>query len=223
MTVRILTPVPGVIHLVFPTMKALTTSMFRMEEFYESPHAAIQGQYFSVATFLDVYADDDGDVRYFRWWDGFNVPRAAIDAFERLFRPQGLTEREQVVLAVVHQQDARYLIATSEDTDTATVAHEVAHARWAVDPAYRAQCEQALTLLQGGTRRLIVRALLKADYPDDAAILEDEIHAYLMTDPKKSLRKLLKAADASQRRNYLAVRKLLRRVGPEGRAEDQPA
>jgi hypothetical protein len=212
MTMRILTPVPGVVHLVFPTMKALTTSMFRIEEFYESPHTAIKGRYFAVETFLEVYADDDGDVRYFRWWDGFNVPREAVDAFEQLFLPHGLTAREQAVLAVVQQQNARYLIATSEDTDAATVAHEVAHARWAVDPAYRAACEQALALLKASTRRVIVRALLKADYPNDAAILEDEIHAYLLTDPKKSLRKLLKAADASQRRNYLAVRKLLRQL-----------
>lgn len=212
MSFQICTPVPGVTHLVFNTMKELTTSMFRIEEFYESPHAVIKGQLFSVDDFINTYADDDGDIAYFRWWDGFNVPREAVDAFEQLFRPHGLTRREEAVLAVVQQQGAQYLIATCEDSDASTVDHEIAHARWSVDVAYRARCREAMAALKDKTRRLIVHALLKADYPDDEAILEDEIHAYLLTDTKKCLRKLLKAADAGQRRNYLAVRKLLKKV-----------
>jgi hypothetical protein len=203
-------PIAGVTHLVFSSMKELTTSMFRIEEFYESPHAAIKGQAFSVEDFIQAYADADGDIAYFRWWDGFNVPRASIDAFDRLFRPHGLSQREESVIAAVRAQGAQYLIATWDGTEPATIAHEIAHARWTLDAAYRARCREAMADLSDSTRRLIVRALRKADYPDDATIMEDEIHAYLKTERKKSLRRLLKAASHRQRRNYLAVRKLLK-------------
>ncbi len=209
---QILFPIPGVVHLVFDTLKALTTSMFRIEEHYESPYPAIRGQYFAVETFLDAYADDDGEIAYFGWWDGFNVPREAIDRFEALFRPHGLTAREETVLDIVRRENAAYLIATCQATDAATVDHEIAHARWSVDEAYRERCREAMKALTPDTRRVIVRALLKADYADEDAILEDEIHAYLKTDPKKDLRRMLKRADAKQRRNYLQVRKALRRL-----------
>ncbi len=213
MSFEITRPHPDVTHLVFKNMKELTTSMFRIEEYYESPYAAIKGQYFSVDAFIDVYADDDGDIEYFRYWDGFNVPRASVEAFEALFRPHGLTPREEAVLQAFHAEGTKYLIATSRDTESSTVDHEIAHALWSVDAGYREQCRQALALLEPRTRKCIVKALLKADYPDDEVILEDEIHAYLKTDTKKCLKKLLSKADKAMTANYKDVRKRLRAVG----------
>lgn len=212
MAYQLLSPVTGVTHLVFDTMRELTLSMFRIEEFYESPYSNIKGQYFSVDQFLETYSDPDGDIEYFRYWDGFNVPIESLSEFERLFTPHGLTAREQVILDLVRQHKTRYLIATCKDTDESTVDHEIAHARWTVDPAYRERCRKALACLTDKARQAVVKALLKADYPDDEAIMEDEIHAYLKTDTKKSLKKMLKSANPEEWNSCQQVRKLLQKV-----------
>lgn len=212
MAFQLFSPVTGVTHLVFDSMKELTLSMFRIEEFYESPYSSIKGRYFSVEQFLETYSDPGGDIEYFRYWDGFNVPIRSLVEFEQLFTPHGLTTREQVVLDLVRQHRTQYLIATCEDTDASTVAHEIAHARWTVDAQYRARCRKALACLTDTARQAMVKALLKADYPDDEAILEDEIHAYLKTDTKKSLRKMLKSASPPAWKSCRQVRKLLQMV-----------
>lgn len=215
-------PSPGVIHLVFTHQKDLSFGMCRLEEFYEGPHAHIKGQYFSLETFFDTYCDDSGDLAYYYSWDGFNVPRHAIDKFEELFTPHGLTRREQLILDEVKKHDAQYLIATSISTIESTVDHEVAHALWATNPEYKQKCQEALKSMTNVAKKYFTRLLLSEGYPSDPAIMEDEHHAYIATASVRYVKRIFGELGKVHVDSVFKARQLLKEALPENVKQPNP-
>lgn len=215
-------PCPGVIHLVFTHQKDLSFAMCRLEEFYEGPHDNIKGKYFSLETFFDTYCDDSGDLAYYYSWDGFNVPRSAVNKFEELFSPHGLTRREQLILDEVKKHDAQYLIATSISTIESTVDHEVAHALWATNPEYKAACQEALKSMTGVSKRYFTKLLLSEGYPSDPAIMEDEHHAYIATASVRYVKRIFGELGKVHVDSVFKARQLLKEALPENVKRPNP-
>lgn len=178
-----MTPAPGVLHILFQHRRDLTFTMHRVQEFYESPHANIKGQYFTYPDFLEAYSDETGELTYFNEWDGFNVPDHCFNQFFELFAGE-LTPREQNLRDLINQYDAQYVIATSATSHPSTYAHEIAHARWYADPMYKMKAKRALSFIAEEVKQHVFSKLFETGgYSSDPLIVEDELHAYLQTEP----------------------------------------
>ena len=106
---------PKRILLEFPTQKEMTLSMFRFSEFYEGEEG-IKGCKFSFDEFVEKYSDEKGNLDYFGYWEGYNIPNSSIDDFLVLYNPNvdpeapELSKREKEVLtAIKYLDDDGYL------------------------------------------------------------------------------------------------------------------
>jgi hypothetical protein len=179
----------------------MTLTMARVEEFYESPHANIKGRYFTWEQFIDAYSDEKGTLTYFSEWEGFNVPAEYLCRFRNMFLD--LSAREAWLLSVVDGAD--YVIATDAESDPSTLPHELAHARYRLDNAYRKSVQQIIKPMPKDLSLRFQRDLLAAGYPDDVDIMLDEIHAYLKTSTEDELLEAFLNVAAPERAPYEAA------------------
>lgn len=171
---------PGVILVTFPTQKELVLTMCRVQEFYEAHDSRLRGKNFTWAEFLDVFTSDDGTFTYFLDWAGFNIPGDVFNAWS--VRAVGVSDREveliDGVLSMKQQSAAFYIIGMLEE-DTGVLDHEVAHARFYLDPLYNAKMQKLNDDLEPAIRKLMVWELLNMGYSPN--VVEDELQAYLAT------------------------------------------
>jgi hypothetical protein len=168
-------PMPGVLHLLYDTRLALTLSMCRLQEYYESPIPEIRNKVFSMADFIAAHAKPDGSIDYFSYWDGFNVPKRIIDDFFALFT---LTKYEHAIAHAWDLHGYKYLVATEVGSEATTLPHELAHARYELDPVYKVQVEKVVRAIPIPVNHQM-RQDLSTRYAND--VMEDEINAYLLT------------------------------------------
>lgn len=178
---------PGVVHLTYATQRALCEAMVRLQEFYESPYDEVRNHEVDLPTLVRLYSADHGDWTYNTDWHGFNVPGDVVDAFFE--KHESLLDDEECIrdaLTLLVGPDERYyVIAThADDADTSTLAHELAHAYWYLDPNYRARAVDLLRqarLSYPAAIEALAAWLLTSGYAH--AVLDDELHAYLATTP----------------------------------------
>ncbi len=189
--------IPGVLHLLFNSRMDLTLSLCRIEEFYESPYPNINRQVFTFEEFIETYGQTDGTVSYFGEWEGFNVPKDVIDLFFTLYKNQ-LTKREQQIYEMWTKEGStyKYLVATEIGSDPSTIHHEVAHARWSLEPEYRAR---SLSVIEWIPEDILVKLkshLIEHEYPGtNDELLNDEVHAYLRTSRSEELVEMFPSVD----------------------------
>ena len=177
---------PRVLHLQFETRLQMTLAMCRMQEFYESPYPHIRAQYFSFEDFIAAYAKPDGTLDYFNYWDGFNIPPTSIAAFKTVFDDK--SNRELRILSAWELADKPYLIATDSDY---ALAHEIAHARWHMEPEYRANARVIIEAMTPALREELWRCLKANErYVNDPQLLDDEIQAYVGADDEEECRRV---------------------------------
>lgn len=182
---KIVPSIEGVLHIQFATRLELTLTMCRLQEFYESPYPSIKGKYFSMEDFIKAYSDEKGAIEYFSYWDGFNVPVKVMQEFLARFHDK--TKRERLIYAAWDLGDYKYLICTEDGSDPTTAAHEIAHARYAMEPQYQYYVDMELEKIPQGLRWRMQNDLVGGGYPQDHNILGDEIHAYLSTSTEEEL------------------------------------
>ncbi len=169
-------PYPHIFHLHFPHHPSLLGEVdmafhfLRFQEHYESP--GFKGTVFTWAQYVAWYKQARGSFSYPWDWAGFNFPGHILRPFrEGRFDP--LTRREKALLQVLEAvTDQDYVIGTHEDFAD-SLDHELAHAFWHLDPAYRAAVE---AVLQGGDYRRQEAALAEGSGYDPVVFL-DEIQA----------------------------------------------
>ena len=173
---RVSQPYQGLYHVVFPLRPGrvgevdLAFHFLRFQEHYESP--GFKGTVFSWAQYVAWYKRVRGAFSYPDDWGGFNIPGKILTPFRGgAFDP--LTKRERALLeALKDVQPQDYVIGTL-DEDPEALAHELAHAFWHLDGAYRAQ---ALAILAGGDYRR-QHARLASGEGYDPMVYDDEIQA----------------------------------------------
>lgn len=160
----------------FPTQKEMAQTMLRFQEFYESPK--FRGRIFTLDEFKKWYVKRNGDWTYYTDWSGFNIPSSVLTPFrESRFDP--ISPLEQALLdAVAHIPEPFYIIAVSDEGQSDTLRHEIAHGLYATNPDYRAE---VYMLLMGVQLAPMIRYLMNGNGYHYASFL-DECHAYLMAD-----------------------------------------
>lgn len=199
-------PLSRVFHVVISDEWDLAMTFLRMQEWYESPkfhHKKFTLEEY-MRWYAKAYGK--GAFTYPRDWSGFNVPSNAVLAIANLMdedcpcrEPRvGWLASEQalflklVQMGLLHSNAGHepvpgkkhsaffvpkpfYLIGTL-GSEKDTLAHEIAHGRWFVDPIYR---NDVLRIMRGFKTKPFEDFLLKKGY--SKWTLQDEVHAYTLT------------------------------------------
>ena len=182
----------GVLHLQFDCRISMTTSMCRLDAYSESPLDKLRAKVSADwPTFLSLLLSEDPD--YFTFWEGFNIPGKKVKDFFGAYPEDTLSLVEKQIKFLMISKD--YLIATDLTSTPETVAHELAHARWATDSAYKASAMNVVNAIPENLRPGLDAGLVAYGYPQVSEILDDEIHAYLLTSDSKELQDVFPKMD----------------------------
>jgi len=203
-----------ILHLHYPTCYGLCASFMRLQEFYESDIPGIRGNFFTLEAFMDAYARRMGNFTYTVDWGGFNVPGRVFRAWRETFPEATLLEKERTLAAAVESLLAQeggesefYLIGSSDEASDLRdlVAHETAHALFALSPRYReAQTDLVKSWRQEEPalwKRMSAK-LLKMGYVE--SVLEDEVQAYFATSDDADLRRHFRFDPIPERARFVA-------------------
>lgn len=172
-----------ILHITCATRKELTLNFCRIQEFYESSYNHIRGRYFSLYDFIKAYADDNGELTYFKDWSGFNFPGKVYYQWHAL-NDRYLTEGERYIDSMIRSAMGPgtpefYLIATTKGCDPDTINHEIAHAMFTLDSGYRIVASGAVMAIKPKLFNNLSAKLKKMGYGENVVV--DEIQAYLST------------------------------------------
>jgi hypothetical protein len=160
----------GIYLVRFETQYELAATFLRVQEYYESPR--FSRRVFSLEQYMDWYAAQFGAFTYYQDWAGFNVPSTALQPFyEGRFDP--LLEKEKRLLRLFNNLRGRFYVIGIYDSRDLT--HELAHALYFTDAAYR---QAVRTAIRGYDTSALKQQLAKAGYAKH--VIPDEVHAYLV-------------------------------------------
>jgi len=170
----------GIIHLKYPTQRALCSAFVRVQEFYESPYLQIQQMFFTLETFRDIYAKHHGGkFTYFTDWNGFNVPSHVFKRFFIIYwnhlRPEEKDLYFKIPMKYWYSGEQFYVIGTHNDAD---IKHEVAHGLFFLNDRYRKEMITAIERVDKKKIKTWVKKLTKMGYGHN--VIDDEIQAYFV-------------------------------------------
>ena len=189
MKINITKVYPCIYHVNFETQYDLCMSFMRIQEFYENPK--FRGKYFTVEQFMDYWVKEcsvsSSLFDYTNIWNGFNVPGKILRRWDRKFASkEGLTarrERERILCNAIYKVtkkdkvdwDDIYIIGTWGKNKT-VIAHELAHAFYALDKDYKKDCDRLLKKIDKNKIEKVKKSLLASEYNE--RVLNDEMQAY---------------------------------------------
>lgn len=168
---------PRVFKVSTGSSHTLAMTFLRFQEYYESP--AFRGKIFTLEEFKNWYAKQYGAFTYASDWAGFNIPSHILRPFKRGDFGQ-LSDLEAEFLRAFDAHVEPFYIIGTEDDDPSTLEHEMCHALFCVDDAYR---KEVLALLDEYCEELseVYAKMYSMGYHGD--VVRDEVHAYVSANP----------------------------------------
>lgn len=186
------TRLKGCYHLKAKNQYELTSTLMRIQEFYESNINGIRGAYFDLEEYMDAYAEEHGNFTYFSDWIGFNLDNRSIRRFYKLFPMRKLTKKEKafkkLITPLLRSRKKFSIIATYEKTTKpyTTFEHELAHGLYYLDIKYKRKMDKLTNNLKE-FKNPCFDILKKMGYADD--VCHDETQAFLSTSSETYLKK----------------------------------
>jgi hypothetical protein len=183
-----LTPLNDKIYLfTAENQKDLALTFFRVQEFYESPHPELNGAKFSTYDFLNRVMDNDGNIEYFNYWAGFNIPGEVVNEWWKKQDVNQATTHELVFFNLLNDagvdfSQTYYVIGTLEK-DKRTIKHEIAHALYYTDQEYYKEMfnlTSEFMFLYKDQYQISRNSLINMGYCNK--VLDDEIQAYMSSE-----------------------------------------
>jgi hypothetical protein len=186
MKIKVKEIIDRVYLLEFETQYDVASTFLRFEEHYESPK--FRGKFFSLKEFKKWYSRDKGRFTYYSDWGAFNLPSYILKHFyEGKFNP--LSKKEKQVLKLLSKiKGDFYIIALYKGCDKDLKNHEIAHGLFYTKPKYK---ENVVKLLKKYDLSKIKKELKSKDGYNDA-VIDDELHAWIMTSPEEIKAKIPK-------------------------------
>ncbi len=170
------------IYAVEAAHKKYVSAMFlRMQEYYESPK--FRNKFFKMKDFKKWYAStrDHGKFSYFEDWSGFNVPGNVVNKLMEGKFPERLNSLESWLKKELKKNNIKgkfYLLGYAKK-DARVKKHEIAHGLFFTNPQYRKQVKALLSSYDMKTHP-VAKLLREKGYHQ--AVVEDEFHAWVLTD-----------------------------------------
>lgn len=160
-----------------------TSTLMRLQEFYESSLRGIRGRYFSLEQYMDAYAKRHGNFTYCVDWTGFNVPGNIVRKFFNVFIDDLLEKEErlyQLLEDPIESNKKFYLIGSYKDKiEDDVIDHELAHALFYLNFDYKKTMNNITKSLPASTRSKMFQSLEEDGYCKK--VLTDELQAYCST------------------------------------------
>ena len=177
--VKVSKPFDGCVLLRYRTVPDAARSFFRVAEYYDGKHYGGQARQVSLTNFLDNWMDRQGNVDYFKFWDGFNIPDQAFRSWLKSAKP--LSKAEQVMVDAVHTATKgmkKFCVIGIGSDDPATMRHEMFHARYYLDTGFKTAADDLIKSHAKDRDFKTIRRILikKLDYVDH---VDEEAAAYL--------------------------------------------
>ena len=177
--IRVSQPMADCVLLQYKTVPDLVRSFFRLAEYYEGNRYSKRNKQVTLVDFLDQWMDRDGDVDYFKFWDGFNITDKAFKSWLKSAQP--LSAAEQVTVDAIQQAIKgmkKFSIIGVGNNHTDTLKHELFHAKYYLDADFKSSVDQLLKDHESDPAIKAIKKILidKLDYVDH---VEEEIGAYL--------------------------------------------
>lgn len=165
---------PRALLIEFPTKKEMNLTCFRLSEFSEGDDRL--KQYYTPDVFIDIWSTKKGNIKYFSYWDGHNIPLDKITAFAEVFNGN-VSAREQSIIDAGKDIDPDGYIIFSEQGDEVTIKHEKAHLYYREYPEYFKRANQISDKIGANNIISMNQGLLKEGYVESN--LQNERQAYL--------------------------------------------
>lgn len=188
MTVTKLSQNHEIYYATFNSQYELTTTLIRIQEFYESDNDLFINKFFTLDQYMDWYASThNGEFTYFTDWNGFNIPGEVIQAWNKIMSVSTIRDKELDFLRKVplYNKDKWYVIASHGKASPHTFEHEVAHALWYLDEDYKAKCLDLIRTVPTTMTDALVSWIRSKGYGEN--VITDELNAYLSTQDHSSL------------------------------------
>ena len=203
---------PNIYAVEADTTQQLAKLFVRFQEYYESPH--FKGKVFTLKEFETWYKKftKKSKFTYYNDWSGFNIPGHIVDDFATHF--SDLSKDEMWLLRKVmakripkrisinggYSARDRFYIIGYQKGQKGTKLHELAHAKYHIDPSYAVSCVLELARIKKSTRNRIFAHFEKIGY--NKSVFWDELQAYIIADKSylKSKRLWTKELDLVQKR-----------------------
>lgn len=192
---KVIKLVDNIYIFIFSNQYDMTSTFFRIQEFYESPSNEIRGKYFTLEKAIDTYTKltfkdkKENIFTYFQDWHGFNIPGNIANKFLFKFGLHfDLLNKEikffkTFIQDIFKNRNKYYLIGVVEN-DKESLKHELAHAFYYLYPEYK---DQMLKLINENHPMIDIakKHLLEIGYNE--SVLEDEIQAYFATGLRRQM------------------------------------
>jgi hypothetical protein len=177
--IKVSQPMSNCVLLKYKKVPDLVRSFFRLAEYYEGNRYSKRNKQVTLVDFLDQWMDRDGEVDYFKFWDGFNVTDKAFKSWMKSAQP--LSAAEQVTVDAIQQATKgmkKFAIIGVGNNDADTLKHELFHAKYYLDADFKSSVDQLLKDHASDPAIKTIKKILidKLDYVDH---VEEEIGAYL--------------------------------------------
>lgn len=172
----------GVFALVVPDNYDRAMLFWRVQEFYESPCKKFRGGRFSVWDYAKWYAVKyEGSFSYPADFVGFNFPLVVAKKCYEVNDLETPYDREMsaIINSIFVNGQRQYLIG-AESLKGDTFDHEMAHAMYYIDMAYRNEMDEVTRSLPDEALSRLKKNLLKIGY--HKGVIKDEIQAYMATE-----------------------------------------
>jgi hypothetical protein len=186
-----LQPVPNCLLFLFDKQKDLALTFCRVQEYYESDNSNLKGQYFTFDEFINEMMDDIGNINYFNFWSGFNIPGEIFQNWKNLIGDEPLTNQEIDLLTEIQfskiNKDRFYIIGALKK-DKNVINHEIAHALYYLNQDYKNEMVLLNTEFNQNYKKhynSLLKELKKLQYCDE--VLQDEVQAYMSSSIKNEL------------------------------------
>ncbi len=171
-------------QLQFEETNELLLHLGRFSNYYEAGDDALYRSKVSWEKTMDIYKKARG-LSFFMGASGINIPLSILYKMANEYKDT-LTKREKFIIHIldgikIQQPGVRYLIATCKwdgEMDEA-LAHEICHALWYTDDAYRMEMESHIRALPKRVREEIIYWLKRQMYHE--SVHDDELQAYMAT------------------------------------------
>lgn len=174
------------------TFKELTLSFFRVQEYYESQNPKLYGKKFDTFKFLKETMNDDGEIDYFSFWAGFNIPGNTFNKFRGSYKEKQFTSYERKMFsqlkdAGIEYTKPFYIIGSIAD-DKSVIDHEIAHALFHVDSRFYGDMTDLnikFKFYHPEIFEVLQKQFLRMGYSEK--VLDDETQAYMSTESDEEL------------------------------------
>lgn len=172
---------PRIFAVVVPSKYDRAMLFCRAQEFYESTSSKFRGKKFSIWDYMSWYGKRSRHgFSYGADWSGFNIPAEVVEeCYKTLGQPETPYDQEMLkILAKVKSACpvGGYIIAC-RSTRGEVFRHELCHARFYSDPAYRQVMTSMVKSMNNRCLQLFRSNLRGMGYAGKVVV--DEIQAYL--------------------------------------------